>query len=229
MLLRRVSRNPLRSPTGGPMRRGAPLLLLALVASSRAEAGLSATYRAFETGPDPRSVCVADFDADGRPDLAVANYENPGSDPDQDYPGSVFVLLGNGDGTFRGGTPLGVAFNAVAVAAADLDANGRADLVAANWGSNSVSVLLGNGDGTFAARTDLATGLRPNCVIIADLNADLAPDLVTANYNGNSVSVLLGNGDGTFGASTEFPAGLIPYSVAAADLNADGRPDLAVV
>jgi hypothetical protein len=113
------------------------------------------------------------------------------------------------------------------VAVADLNADGRLDLVTANF-VGTVSVLLGNGDGTFGAKTDFATGFNAYSVAIADLNSDGRPDLVTANYGSNTVSVLLGNGDGTFGGKTDFGTGIGPVSVAVADINADGRSDLAV-
>src|SRR5207249_9457497 len=155
--------------------------------------------------------------------------------------GTVSVLLGNGDGTFGPKTDFLASGNRAGsvpfrVAIADLNADGRPDLVVANAGRNpgsptTVSVLLGNGDGTFGPETDLTTGINSHSVAIADLNADGRPDLAVANFGYcglYSVSVLLGNGDGTFGPRTEFAAGCCPHSVAIGDRNGDGRPDLAV-
>jgi 16S rRNA G1207 methylase RsmC len=69
------------------------------------------------------------------------------------------------------------------VASADLNGDGKLDLVTANFasGTNTVSVLLGNGNGTFQAKQDFGTGTGPISVAIADLNGDGKLDLVTAN------------------------------------------------
>jgi hypothetical protein len=114
------------------------------------------------------------------------------------------------------------------VAAADLDGDGRLDLVVANRVSNTVSVLVNQGEGTFAAKVDYPTGDAPNSVVVVDLNGDGKPDLAVANIFAGSVSVLLNQGDGTFAAKIDYLAGPAPSSVAAADLNGDGKPDLAV-
>jgi FG-GAP-like repeat/FlgD Ig-like domain/FG-GAP repeat len=109
---------------------------------------------------------------------------------------------------------------------ADLDGDGKQDLVVGSSGSESVAILLGNGDGTFAAKSDINVVSGP--VAVGDLDQDGRPDLVVA-VNGN-LRVMPGNGDGTFGAGTDFPAfpgGVPGISIAIADLNQDGRPDLA--
>jgi len=114
------------------------------------------------------------------------------------------------------------------VALADVNGDGKPDLVVANYGSNSVSVLLGNGDGTFQSQATLATGTHPASVAIADLSGDGKADLVICDYGDNNVSVLLGNGNGTFQGRTTFATGSLPTAVAVADLNGDGKPDLVV-
>jgi hypothetical protein len=176
----------------------------------------------FGSGSNPVSVAIADLNADGRPDLVVANRGG-------DWTGNtVSVLLGNGDGTFGNRTDFGTGVGPSSVASADLNADGRPDVVVANGGSyreagSTISVLLGNGDGTLGARTDYGAGLGPQLAAIADINADGRPDLVVLS---DTSSVLLGNGDGTFGARTDFRAQ--GASVAIADFDADGRLDLAV-
>jgi hypothetical protein len=211
-------------PPGSRALLATPLFLLALTASAHADPLFSAPFLSYDSGAGPRSVAIADLNADGRPDLAVAN---SGSDPFA--PGTVSVLLGNADGTLGAKTDFGAGITPYALAIADLDADGRADLAVANFGSSTVSVLLGNGDGTFGTKTDFATGPAPRSVAIADLNADGWPDLaVTYGASPVALSVLLGNGDGTFADTTDFGNGGGPRSVATADLNADGRPDLAV-
>ena len=115
-----------------------------------------------------------------------------------------------------------------AVAAADLNGDGKLDLVIGNLDSATVSIFLGNGDGTFTPRTDFATALFPNAVVIGDFNGDGKPDLATANGSG-TVSILLGNGDGSFQPHVDYPAGPGSFSLAVGDFNSDGKLDLAVV
>jgi hypothetical protein len=67
------------------------------------------------------------------------------------------------------------------VAVADVNGDGKPDLVAASWGSNSVSVLLGNGNGTFQAAKNFGVGIGPESVAVADVNGDGRPDRVVAN------------------------------------------------
>src|SRR5829696_2545677 len=83
------------------------------------------------------------------------------------------------------------------VVAADVNGDGKRDLIVANAGSSSVGVLRGNGDGTFGAAATYPTGAAPKAVAVARLDGDLAVDLVTANQDSNTVSVLKGRGDGT--------------------------------
>ena len=73
----------------------------------------------------------------------------------------------------------------MSVAVADVNGDGKPDLVVANYGSNTVSVLLGNGNGTFQAQQTFATGTIPYSVAVADVNGDGKPDLVVANYCSN--------------------------------------------
>ncbi len=117
----------------------------------------------------------------------------------------------------------------VAIVAADLNADGRLDLITANKGANTISVLLGNPDGSFGAKKDFPTGNGPVGVAFGDFNADGKLDLAVVNTTDNSVSVLLGNGDGTFQPKTDFPTGASPVGLAVGDFNADGKLDLAIV
>ena len=116
----------------------------------------------------------------------------------------------------------------LSVAVADVNGDGRPDLITANALSNDGSVLLGNGNGTFQAGVTFSLGLSPFSVAVADVNSDGRPDLVFANEDNANVSVLLGNGDGTFQAVVNFPTGSKPLAVVVADVNGDGQPDLVV-
>jgi len=136
-----------------------------------------------------------------------------------------------------------------ALAVADLNGDGRLDVVTANQGSDDVSVLLGTRSGTLRriARQGLGpdplapaalavgdlnrdgpVGAAPEAIAAADLNGDRRLDLVTANAGSGDVSVLIGLGNGGFRPARSQPAGVRPWAVAVADLNRDGVPDLAV-
>jgi len=114
------------------------------------------------------------------------------------------------------------------VAVSDFNMDGKADIVTANYNSNTVSVLLGNGIGSFAAATDFAVGTHPWSVAVGDFNEDGIPDIAAANYSSNTVSILLGTGTGSFGAATSFATGTMPMSIAVGDFNGDGKADLAI-
>jgi Bacterial Ig-like domain (group 3)/FG-GAP-like repeat len=126
--------------------------------------------------------------------------------------------------------------NAYHIAAADLNGDGKLDLVVTNCsGPNSgcglegvVGILLGNGDGTFQpVVTYHSGGNEATSVAVADLNGDGILDLVVTNSNvSNTVGVLLGNGDGTFLPAVTYSSGGQPGSVAVADVNRDGKPDI---
>jgi len=115
-----------------------------------------------------------------------------------------------------------------AVAVADVNGDGKPDLIVANYSANDLSVLLGNGNGTFQSQHTFATGSQPRSIAIADLNLDGKPDVIVANHGGNSVSVLLGNGNGSFQPQQTYATGATPFSVTTADVNLDGKPDVIV-
>ncbi len=138
------------------------------------------------------------------------------------------LVQGGLTSTFASQTVLTTGANPKAVAMADLNGDGIADLVVANSGSNTIGVFLGSGNGTFSSQTTYAVGLNPVSLALADLNGDGKPDVVVANQGSNSLSVLLGNGNGTFQPQATVATGPGPVSVAVADLSGDGKPDLAV-
>jgi len=174
------------------------------------------------TGAAPSGIAVADFNSDGVADLAVTNEGD----------NTVSVFLGDGMGNFSAarGMPPTVGAEPFAVAVADFNGDGIADLVVTNYGDGTVSVLLGNGDGTFSAAPGMppAVGVQPYGVAVADFNGDGFADLAVANGGSNTVSVLLGNGNGTFQAQRTYTVGAQPIEIAVADFNGDGKTDLGV-
>ncbi len=129
--------------------------------------------------------------------------------------------------TFSPGATFPAAAQPAAVAIADFNGDGRADLAVANEFSMSVSVLLGNGDGTFQSATDFPTHAGPAFVVTGDFNRDGKLDLAVAASSTGEISILRGNGNGTFQAPTAYSVGDIPRSIVVGDFNSDGRSDLA--
>ncbi|HUI42681.1 MAG TPA: choice-of-anchor D domain-containing protein [Terriglobia bacterium] len=166
-------------------------------------------------------VVTGDFNKDGATDLAVLESSVPSS--------TAYVLLGNGDGTFRPAVPYTLGQNAGCMVAGDFNGNGNIDLAAGTF--DGMSVLLGNGDGTFAAAINSGPTIPCNASVAGDFNGDGKLDFL-AGYQGGTVGpplVLLGNGDGTFQAPVGLATGdyADEASLAAADFNGDGTPDLA--
>ncbi len=170
----------------------------------------------------PNALVAADFDNDGKPDLAVVDRTT----------NQVSVLLGKGDGTFSEAakSPIAVGKSPVALAAGDLNGDTRPDLAVVNQTDATVTVLLNNGDATFSlsASSPLATGTSPSSVDIADFNLDGLGDIVVTNQGADTISVNLGLGAGLFAPRLALPTAAGPSAVVAADLNGDGRPDAAI-
>jgi len=179
------------------------------------------------TGNSPRGLIAADFDGDGKIDLAIANNSD----------NTVSILLGNGDGSFTAKPPNLITGNAAgtgpnSLVAGDFNNDGKLDLAFTNFGDNNVSVFLGNGDGTFQPGVTYATGNLPFSLVTGDFNRDGTLDLAVANQKDHTISILLGKGDGTFQAHMDYAAGpagtLDAADVALGDFNGDGKLDLAI-
>ena len=174
------------------------------------------TSPVFDTGIGPNQVAIADFSGDGVPDAATANYG----------PGTVSLLVGNGQGGFLAPHDFAVGTYGIALVAGDLNGDGHADLVVGKDGASDVAVLLGNGAGGFAPALHFPVGKSPRAVAVGDLNGDSKLDAVAANYFSGSVSVLLGDGAGGFAPAVSVATGANPGSVALADVDNDGALDL---
>ena len=173
---------------------------------------------------------IGDFNGDGRLDYAV-----PANS------GSVFILLGKGDGTFTNGTTITTTspFEPTSVVVGDFNGDGNQDLavLSAN-GTGSVNIYLGHGDGTFGAATNYPVATQTSgsrLLAVGDFNEDGFQDLVATNTLLSNVAVLLGNGNGTFKPEVSYPVnnsndtrGQAPWNVVVGDIDGDGNPDLAV-
>jgi hypothetical protein len=184
------------------------------------------------------SIAAGDMNADGKPDLLVANRCIAVGCPNG---GVITVLQGNGDGTFRQAIPVNSGVESYSMAVADVNHDGKLDLLVGGY--STVAVLLGNGDGTLKTVQRYTTGgEEAQSIAVGDVNADGMPDLLTASkcpwegagHKGKFclhgvVSVLLGNGDGTFRAPKIYGSlGNDATSVALGDVNRDSRPDMLV-
>jgi hypothetical protein len=205
---------------------GAPNATVSVLLSNRD--GTFTPTGSFPTGNGPSRAAIGDVNDDGKADLVIANATNA----------TVSVLLGNGDGTFQGKTDYTCAANQSAapqaVALADLNGDGHADIVAANTGWDTLGVLLGNGDGTFQAVKEIQVTSAPVTVVAGDFNGDGKTDLAVPNNQGdtipgasNAISILLGRGDGTFGIATDYKTPGPTQALQVADFDGDGSLDLA--
>jgi PKD domain-containing protein/VCBS repeat protein len=162
-------------------------------------------------GAHPSTVALGDLDGDGLPDAVTGN----GTE------GSVSILRGMG-GSLELVAVLPTGGFVADVAIADLDLDGRLDLVVGR--DDAFLSLRGRGDGTFEAARVAPTLGHAHGIVIGDLNGDLFPDVATVGSN--FVSVLPGAGDGTLDPYIAFGTGVGPGDLAIGDLNGDGRPDL---
>ena len=163
------------------------------------------------------SIAVGDFNNDGKLDLAING------------PGSTLltfaIYLGNGDGTFQ--SPIVTSSNvyALGMAAADVNGDGKLDVIFTAQNGASLAVYLGKGDGTFGSpiyytSTGFSTGL-----VVADFNKDGKPDIAVPCPP--SLCVLIGNGDGTFQSPQKYGTAGAASPIVLGDFNGDGKFDVA--
>jgi hypothetical protein len=177
-------------------------------------------------------IASADFNGDGKPDIAVSdgasvisvflNTTSPGSSTASFTAKTDFTIAGTGRG----------------ISAADFNGDGKQDLAVANNSANSISIILnttspGASTPSFTAKTDFATQLLPRNVAVADINGDGRPDMAAANFGNSSVSVfinttVLGSSTPSFAPKTDVSVPGVPWYVSLGDMNNDGKNDMAV-
>jgi len=195
---------------------------------SRADGSLmpGVNYTSDSGSQELQYVTVADFNKDGKLDIAAADSDN----------GVVQIFNGVGDGTFTVGASLTSGLYEdvpTAIISGDFNKDGFPDIAVANIndGTQDIGVLLNDGTGNFAgvATYNLSNTFNDIGLATADLNGDGNLDLVVPIPTGSDVAIFLGNGDGTFQAETDLSIpSTNPMSAAVADFNGDGKLDLAV-
>ncbi len=170
----------------------------------------------YPAGVQPGAITTADFDRDGRPDVAVTNYLED----------RVSVLLGDGSGGLGPPRSFAVGQNPIDLIAADLNRDGIPDLVVASLSASAITVLLGDGRGGFAAPRTVPTNQFPRALVAVDFDGDGNLDLAVLCGPPYSVVLLAGDGTGGFRNAGAFsvPGG----PLAAADFDGDGKIDFAV-
>ena len=168
---------------------------------------------------------LGDFNKDGNLDLVVLTNQTSNVE--------FYVYLGNGNGTFQAGVPIGASNRwPLAGVAGDFNGDGNLDVAVAAQNGTGVDVFLGNGDGTFKPATTYPTCFAGfNFGMAArDLNGDGHLDIamVCDDFQGG-MNVLIGNGDGTFKPAVAYHAGGdYDASLALGDFNGDGKIDVAI-
>ena len=160
----------------------------------------------FWAGPYPFALAYGDFNGDGKLDLAVVDqYANTQGD---NY---VYVLLGNGDGSFQANMQFPAGVSATALVVGDFNSDGRQDILVGSYLSPRLELLPGHGDGTFAAPVRINEPDVAYTLVAGDFNGDGKLDVAVGGAN---VDVLLGNGDGTFPSGQRYftngPDSLVP-------------------
>jgi hypothetical protein len=163
-------------------------------------------------GSELFAVTIADMDGDGHADLLLDDFP---ADVAGDF--TVWLVSGNGDGTFTTGLPVLSKYAIDQVIAGDLNGDGKQDLILLSEGeegtgnalnpseSAGILYLSGRGDGTFDAPTQYATSYVFLSGSLADVNNDGIPDLVLPLFNEVDqastflgLTTLIGEGDGSF-------------------------------
>ena len=195
------------------------------LASSSTSSFDSALTLTVKSGATLAGLVAKDFNGDGHKDLAVSRPSGP----------SVYVLLGDGSGSFGSATEtkLTSLSSVAAFASGDLNGDGSADIVACDQNRNIISVLLRKSDGSYktsGANSYATQGSTCSAVAIADVNADGSQDVVVANKGSNTVSVFLGSSTGALTSATTYSvSGTGPVDLAIADTDGDDHLDVVTV
>lgn len=180
-------------------------------------------------------VARGDFNGDGKLDVALTGRGRIAATAQTEARDFIAVFTGNGDNTFQ--SPVLIDFGSsesvvpAGIVAADLDEDGRLDLVVGAITARQVLWLKGRGDGTFAGAVGTTLGAEVAEVRIADVNGDDNLDVVALSFQQNSLFVLRGNGQGGLGGITQHTlaaGGNLALDIAVANLDGARGVDIVV-
>jgi len=196
-------------------------ILLVFSPTSLAQTAVFNGPRDYVVGSDPAPLVIADFNGDGKADIAKADLES----------NTVSVLLQNADGSFQGPVFYSVGGGPSSIQQGDVNGDRKLDLLFINSTDKTLGILLGNGDGTFQPEQVVSLPTDSMSLLaVGDFNGDRKLDfaITTGVQVGQyDVAVSIGNGDGTFQAPVAYHLPTdSPISLAAADFNNDGVLDL---
>ena len=180
-------------------------------------AGAISRQDRFGSIANPQGVLAADFNRDGRPDVAIA-----GAGTNRV---AIFYSAASG-GRVQRNVTVGAAVNVLA--AGDFNKDGWLDLAAASTANNRIYTLQGSAAG-LALTATITSGSSPRGIVAVDVDQDGRLDLVTANRASNAINVHLGTSAGTFATARAVPAGSGSRGITAGDFDHDGRIDLATI
>ncbi|MGA2853780.1 MAG: VCBS repeat-containing protein [Verrucomicrobiota bacterium] len=199
------------------------LTLLALLYQAAAQVSFTLASSPV-VGLNPSSVVAMDVYGNGKLDLIVlsAGYNGLGGP----VFGTLTVLTNSGCGMFGSNATYTMPNVPWTVVAADVNGDGKPDLICADGRNSALSVLTNNGSGIFGSNATYTVGYGSYWVEAADVNGDGKVDLISANGGGTTITVLTNNGSGIFGSNATYAVGYMPQSVVAVDVNGDGKVDL---
>lgn len=174
------------------------------------------------------TLVTADFNGDGKQDMAVVAYDHPGSTSTD-----IFTFLNQGGGVYAQGATVSNIWIITGLKTADLNSDGKADLLVSITtdmvGTSGANIYYGDGTGHFTGGPGVGTATaNVDQTTVADFNGDGKPDFAIANSNDGSIAVVFGQGGGAFGTPAHYGVGPYPDHLVAADFDGDGRPDIVV-
>ena len=186
------------------------------------------------TGTSPNAIAVGDLDGDGKPELAVTN----GTSNTVSIFYNISIPASISGPSFAAKIDLPTGLNPSSVVIADLNADGKPELIVGNMSGNSISVfrnisvsgLITNT--SFTVKEDFILNSNPKSLAISDINGDGKPDLSAILFN-NTVTILRNTSDSegapiTFAPRLNFSAGTLADALTGGDLDGDGKPDIVI-
>ena len=188
-------------------------------------------------GTKPYEVVIADFDGDGRPDIATADLGIDSIAVIRNVSTSGTIV----SGSFSAAVKYQTGHGPVSIEAADVDGDGKTDIIVSNDSTTTISVLRNATtaagsftSSSFAAKVDFTAGSAPAEIKCADIDGDGKPDIIVANSGSNTISVFHNTAtsgsisSSSFSPKVDFATGTTPESVAIADMDGDGKVDILV-